>query len=136
MTKIMTQVIGRDGVSRKNRGVKVVNGLVDSKYKYRSDRVFYTKAWMLSGLLPLEIRIPTLMYNEDEIEPVDVRGETDFSKRTIEKTADEFGCMLEDGAFALYELLRKKSTNNENMLLAMVAGVLAINVLILLGMFG
>lgn len=135
MIRIMMQIIGRDGVSRKKKRVKVMNGLVDGKYRYRSDRVFYTRAWLLFGLLPIEVKIPTLMYGEEDIEPLDVRGKNDFGRRTADKTAEEFGCMLEDAGFAIYELLRKKATSNENMMLAMLAGVLIINVFILLGMF-
>lgn len=135
MTKIMMQVIGRDGVSRKRRGVKVIGGLVDYKYKYRSDKVFNTNAWMCYGLLPFNVLLPTLMFNEDEIEPLDVRGKNDFGVRTIKKTADEFGDMLEDGSFALYELLRKKNKSAENTVIALLAGVLALNILILIGMF-
>lgn len=127
-TKIMTLTIGRDGISRKRKGVKVENGLVEGKYKYRSDAVFYTRSYGI-------FLIPTLLYDEDEIEPVYVRGEKDYEKRTIEKTADEFGMMIEDAAFALYEILRKKNTSNENMMIAMLAGVLVINVIVLFVMF-
>lgn len=138
MTKIMAQIVGRDGVSRKKRGVTVVAELVNvgnCKYKYRSDRVFNTEAMMFYGLIPIKTRIPTLAYNEDEIDPIDMLGGNDLSKRTTKKSAEEFGLMLEDAGFALFELLRKKNTNNENMLLAMLAGVLIINVIMLFAMF-
>lgn len=131
----MTQIIGRDGISRKKKNVKVINELVNGKYKYRSDRVFNTKAWMLYGLVPIEKLIPTIVYNEDEIEPLDMLGGNDLSKRTTKKSAEEFGLMLEDAGFALFELMRAKKTTNENMILAMLAGVLVINAVILVMMF-
>lgn len=128
-TRISTLVVGQDGIGKKRSGVAVMNGLVDGKYKYRSDAVFYMRSFGV-------FLKPMLLYDENEIEPIYVRGKTDYGKRTIGKSANEFGLMIEDAAFALYEILRKKSTSNETIMFAMLAGVLAINVIILLAMFG
>lgn len=129
-TRIKTLIIGQDGIAKPQNGVKVSgDGLVSGKYKYRSDAVFYTRS--MGVFLK-----PTLLYDEMEIEPIYVRGKMDYKKRTIEKSADEFGLMIEDAGFSLFEVLRHKATANENLMLGMLAGVLMINVVILLGMFG
>lgn len=134
MTRIMTQIIGKDGVSRKKKRVKVLNDLVAGGYKYRTDKIFYTREWLF-GLLPVELKIPTLMYNEDEFEPVDVHGDNDFGRRTLMTTAEEFGLIVEDAAFAMNELLRGKTTV-ESLMFPLLCVVLGLQVIMFLAMVG
>jgi hypothetical protein len=127
--RIMTLIVGQDGIARRKQGVKVEdNGLVAGKYTYRSDAVYYTRSMGV-------FLTPTLLYDENEIEPIYVRGKMDYNKRTVEKTAAQFGLMIEDAGFAMFEILRKKSTQSENLMLGLLAGILVINVVILFGLF-